>query len=392
MARFSVFFGVLATLAVGLAAVRASEPDAETLFLQALRHSAMNPACLSSGRLSVTATSERPADRRPNDARRYDAVFEYQGAFELRRLEVFDSSKTSADKWNLYSAHLSACTAGETVEGLSWNSRRPEATFGRWPLFFPFRDFGRLHGQTPALIAAALAKSDGGERQFPLEEDINKLRAKLDTYLRSSGQTLRVVGKEETEGGTSYVVEVFGSASWLRGNHSTSYQAWIDAGRGYICPRIDERYDGKPTRTCLSSNFFKDEASGLWAPRRFISTSYENGVKLGCDTFELEPNKTAYNVSIDPLEFEFPIRLGMRLTDSRDGDEVAYLATKEATLRLSDKKTDLTKNDSFALTQSPNLSSRSISRNSSRQETVLTVLVFVSLAITGVVVIVAARK
>jgi hypothetical protein len=113
---------------------------------------------------------------------------------------------------------------------------------------------------------------------------------------------------------------------------------WINPEKGYITPLIEEYFDGKPIVRYESKNYFQDKHSGVWFPQLFIETNFdEKGKQRSKDTYEVNIEKTSFNIDISDDEFVFDVPAGWSITDKQNGIRQDYRVVRNTKLKFNEK-------------------------------------------------------
>ena len=345
--------------------------DGLELFINACQYQGHNPSMIFSGYAEMTIVSRERGREFPNQLREEmvaDAERRFQGNsrglkmfmedFEKhaylirkggttqRRIKILFLGNESESGWRRFESSYkreSDETWTQGIIGFRYGngktkggdaiavSRDPlvrNTTLGN--LFIhveEFSRFGRMRGEPSIMATLMMLDGTPSERfQFPAS-GIEKLRNLIREMSArdSSLQLFKIKGEVQYDPGrsTATIIE-----STFQGKVTQRY--WIDAGRGYICPKIqiyDLATDGLLEEYSASDYFFH-EASGLWFPEKYTvlrKHAASKEILEDCD-YVIDPATFSMNQRVALQEFAVDVPEGEIVIDERTGTSYRAIA------------------------------------------------------------------
>jgi hypothetical protein len=236
---------------------------------------------------------------------------------------------------------------GGRWEGALWLPAARSVQVGAVEFSLPcdMRELGRLTAESvPSLLLAM-----GRVRSSSLSSEVAMINrpdvGRIESAARAAGTTFTFVGyRSYDDSASAMLIET-------ETNGKVAARHWVDASRGFICPRI-ELFDSRGEKGVewVSSGYFLHERSGVWFPTSHCHLIYlPGGVKVGervdC---RIEPDTLSVNEHIPASELSITVPSRTKIIDSRSGESDGYLTDRAVTLSFLDNGVSIA-GDSFSL-------------------------------------------
>ena len=186
--------------------------------------------------------------------------------------------------------------------------------------------------------AMRLLLTSNGEGGF-IFSDAGIASYKKDCEANQRTFTLSKEKEKYGENHSAYILEVYEKGKLQE-------RFWIDSDRGYICPKVQwfgyHRDDGTQILTAetIAEDFVLDEKSQKWFPTKVIATSgkeYEKeiGKPMSCSEIQIVPETLVINQPIPDSVFAIAVQQGMRIDDSRRGNDITFFVNQPGKLDLA---------------------------------------------------------
>jgi hypothetical protein len=205
------------------------------------------------------------------------------------------------------------------------------------------RGFGRIQGPPYRFATVGfLAGTDPRKFEFS-SQAITLFKSKIAEF-EAGGQiaACRLTGDQKYDGDA--VAKVVESSKSIGGTERVNQRYWIDPARGYVCPLVELHGEtGQLGERWKSSDYFRNEPSGLWFPSVHVHTRFdpESGRLVEERTYRLSPRSLRVNQPISDAEFAVKLPSRASVLDARGSKRVQYEVTQSTTLSLAQGSLDL---------------------------------------------------
>jgi hypothetical protein len=222
----------------------------------------------------------------------------------------------------------------------------------------PFvNQLGKIRSPMFTMLTAALlyggTKKQLNDFEFN-KETVNTWRDSNHKLLQKDKEAaVHIFEKKDTPEGMIYGVIMPGLSLNSAGLQGTSrfpkkIIVWINPEKGYITPLIEEYSGDICVKRYESQDYFLEENSEIWYPKKSIDTEFDaKGEQISQTTYEVSEEKSAINIKISDDEFVFPVSAGWTVTDRQSGRQNSYRAVRNTKLKFENGRITLRGNRDF---------------------------------------------